>query len=305
MKHPRLRLLAALPFLAATHAADNLPVPGARVGEPASAAPLPTAPGPIADLAEAQKARAALEELIRAYEAGNIAFIQSRLSPSMIGYQRFLDGLTHDLHLMKQLRVHLLDTQVTAGPDVAVIQTGWEKRYLPVTDMTTPQLLGGRSMFLLHRDKTVWRVAAMAGDNLFASHSGVLGQISLSPALIPGPCPCIPVLTVTLVDPDIAGQGSATVTVVSSQGESETFTPPRPRRAASSTPPSPSTSPAASCPATAWWRVAPAASSSSPSVTWTAAPAATAPPAWWSGSCAPDPESFLARRKPCAHRAVF
>ncbi|HRH79890.1 MAG TPA: nuclear transport factor 2 family protein [Thiobacillaceae bacterium] len=224
MKHRHAIPLAVLLALPA-RAADNLADPGARVGAPPPAAPAATVPAPVADLAEAQQARAALEELLRAYETGNLAVIQSRLSPSMIGYQRFIDGLGRDSHLMKQIRVHLHDTQVMAGPDVAVIQTGWEKRYLPLTAMATPQLLSGRGMFLLHRDQGNWRIAAMAGDNPFASLSGVMGQISLSQASIPGPCPvCNPVLTVTLVDPDIAGQGSATVEVVSSQGERETFT---------------------------------------------------------------------------------
>lgn len=225
MKHRHALLLACLLAAPAARAANTLPDPAARVGEPpATVSPANASPAPVADLEEARKARAAFEELIRAYETGNLALIQSRLSPSMIGYQRFLDGLTRDIHLMKQMRVHLFDTQVTAGPDMAVIQTGWEKRYLPVTDMGIPELLSGRGMFLLHRDKGEWKIAAMAGDNLFASLSGVMGQILLSMPVIPGPCPCGPVLTVTLVDPDIAGQGSATLTVVSSQGESETLT---------------------------------------------------------------------------------
>lgn len=225
MKRRHILLLVLLLALPGARAADNLPDLGARAPAASAAAPAASEPAPIADLAEAQRARAALEDLVRAYEAGNLALIQSRLSPSMIGYQRFIDGLGRDTNLMKQMRIHLFDTQVTAGPDVAVIQTGWEKRYLPVTAMTTPQLLSGRSLFLLHRDKSDWRIAAMGGDNLFASAAGVLGQILLSQPSIPGPCPiCNPVLTVTVLDPDIAGQGSITVTVISSQGESETFT---------------------------------------------------------------------------------
>lgn len=225
MKHRHTLLLALALAVNAAHAADMLPDPAARVdGVPASPTAAPPTPAPVADLDEARKARIALEELIRAYETGNVALVQSRLSPSMIGYQRFLDGLARDIHLMKQLRVHLFDTQVTVGPDLAVIQTGWEKRHLPVTAMGIPELLSGRGTFLLHRDKGEWKIAAMAGDNLFASASGVTGQILLSVPVIAGPCPCAPVITLTLLDPDIAGQGSATVTLISSQGESESFT---------------------------------------------------------------------------------
>lgn len=218
--HPSL----LVPFFLApaiAWAADNLP--------DLAASPVPAktdekaAKGPVADLEEAQKARAVLEALIRAYESGDTGYIRSHIAPSMIGYQRFIDGVTRDTHLMKQIRIHLFDTQVTAGPDVAVIQTGWEKRYLPVTAMTIPELLTGHGMFLLHRDKGEWKIAAMAGDNLFASQSGVMGQILLSPSSIPGPCPCAPVMTVTLIDPDIAGLATVALEVISSQGERETL----------------------------------------------------------------------------------
>jgi hypothetical protein len=219
--HPSL----LIPFLLApamAWAVDNLPDLSASPAPPKTEEQ--AVKGPVADLEEAKRAKAVLEALIRAYESGDTGYIRSHISPSMIGYQRFIDGITRDTHLMKQMRVHLFDTQVTAGPDVAVIQTGWEKRYLPVTAMTTPELLTGRGMFLLHRDKGEWKVAAMAGDNLFASQSGVMGQILLSQSSIPGPCPCAPVMTATLVDPDIAGLGTVTLAVISSQGESETLT---------------------------------------------------------------------------------
>lgn len=222
MKRLSFLLAALLLFPAIGQATDNLP----DLADPAAQARAPenAIKGPVADLEEARKARAALDALIRAYETGDIGFLRSRIAPSMIGYQRFIDGVARDVHLMKQTRIHLFDTQVTAAPDMAVIQTGWEKRYLPVIAMGTPALLSGRGMFLLHRDQGEWKLAAMAGDNLFASQSGVMGQILLSQSSIPGPCPCAPVIAVTLVDPDIAGIGSVTLEVISSQGEHETLT---------------------------------------------------------------------------------
>lgn len=219
MKRVALVLGAVLVF-ATVQADDSLPELGA--GAPRSVPAAPAGKLPIADLAEAQKARSALDELIRAYEIGNIALIQSRLSPSMIGYQRFVDGMLRDTNWMKQIRIHLFDTQVTAGPDVAVIQTGWEKRFLTVTTFA-PELYTGRSLFLLHRDQGEWRIANMSGDNLFASQSGVLGKILLSQPSIPGPCPCAATIGVTLLDPDMAGQGRATVEILSTQGEREVF----------------------------------------------------------------------------------
>lgn len=222
-------LLTASPCL---HAVDNLPDLGARVVEQrstetprAASTPAPFTQAPIADLAEAQKVQAELQALIRAYETGNINYLQSRLDPAMIGYQRFVDGVIRDNNLLKQLRVHLFDTQVLAGPDVAVIQTGWEKRFLSLIGFQ-PGLFTGRSTFLLHRDKDQWKIAAFSGDNLFASQSGVLAQLTASPAVFTAfatGCPC-PTISITLLDPDLAGQGSIAVELISSQNDRENLT---------------------------------------------------------------------------------
>lgn len=161
---------------------------------------------PIADLSEGRKAQEALEELVRAYEAGNVGLIRSRLDPAMIGYQRFIDGVTQDSNRLKLIRIHLKDTQVLAGPDVAVIQTNWEKRFLSATALA-PGLFTGNSMFLLHRDNGGWKVAAFGGDNLFASQSGVLGQLQLTNANTP----MAPSVNVVVIDPDMAGSGQLSV----------------------------------------------------------------------------------------------
>jgi len=163
----------------------------------------------LADLDEAKKVQAALDELIRAYETGNVALIRSRLDPAMIGYQRFLDGVVEDSNRLIQIRIHLKDTQVQAGPDVAVIQTRWEKRFLTATGFT-PDLYTGQSQFLLHRGKEGWRVAAFGGDNLFASQSGVLGQLAIGQT---GDG-----LRFEVLDPDLAGRGTAIVTVTTATG---------------------------------------------------------------------------------------
>ena len=221
-------LLLASSYL---HAEDNLPDLGARTVDTRAAedkpkpTPTPFAQAPIADLAEAQKAQAELQNLIRAYETGNITYFQSRLDPAMIGYQRFVDGVIRDNNLLKQMRVHLFDTQVLAGPDVAVIQTGWEKRFLSLAGFQ-PGLFTGRSTFLLHRDKDQWKITAFAGDNLFSSQSGVLAQLTVSPAVITAPaggCTIVtcPKISITLLDPDLAGQGNVTVELISSQNDRE------------------------------------------------------------------------------------
>jgi hypothetical protein len=169
--------------------------------EPAKSTPV------VADLAEGQKAQQALDELIQAYETGNTGLIRSRLDPAMIGYQRFIDGVIEDNNRLKLIRIHLSDVQVLAGPDIAVIQANWEKRFLSANGLQ-PDLNSGHSMFLLHRDQGQWRVAAFGGDNLFASQSGVLAQLSM--VYNAGPA----TMSITVVDPDIAGTGSITVQMI-------------------------------------------------------------------------------------------
>jgi hypothetical protein len=163
----------------------------------------PKLTSPVADLAEARKAQQALDEFIRAYESGNINLVRGKLDPSLIGYQRLIDGIIQDTNRYKQIRLHLLNTQVLAGPDVAVIQTDWEKRFLDVAGLR-PSSFEGHSMFLMHRERDGWRLAAFSGDNPFASQSGVLAQLTLiylgSDAI-----------RLEVVDPDMAGSGTLNV----------------------------------------------------------------------------------------------
>ncbi len=189
--------------------------------EPA-AEPKPVMAKPVADLAEAQKAQLALDEIIRAYEIGNINLIRTRLDPAMIGYQRLIDGIVQDSNALKQMRLHLFDTQVVAGPDVAVIQTKWEKRFLSVASFQ-PGIFSGHSMFLMHRAKEGWRMAAVSGDNPFSSQSGVQGQIAFGPAVIIAPGPAagvVPIpVQISVTDPDLVGQNTLSVELATAQGD--------------------------------------------------------------------------------------
>lgn len=179
----------------------------------------------VAGFEDMKAARAALDELIRAYEAGDIGAIQARLDPAMIGYQRFLDGMRRDTANLKQIRLHLFEANVTAGPDVAMIEAAWEKRFFGVADFT-PGIFSGRSTFLMHRAKDGWRLAAVSGDNPFSSESGVLATLTVMPGNLPLATllPCggrlVPV-TLELVDADLAGLQSVTVEAVTSQGDRE------------------------------------------------------------------------------------
>lgn len=209
-----LLLLAGAGFIQTVSAAEEI-----------ASEPKPAVVKPVADLAEAQKAQLALDEVIRAYEMGNVNLIRTRLDPAMIGYQRLIDGIIQDGNAFKQIRLHLFDTQVVAGPDVAVIQTSWEKRFLSVTSFQ-PGIFSGRAMFLMHRGKEGWRMAAVSGDNPFSSQSGVLGQITFGPAMIPGAtiptalaAPGFISVQISVTDPDLAGQNTLTVEIATAQGD--------------------------------------------------------------------------------------
>ncbi len=166
-----------------------------------------------------------LLEFVRAYEAGNIAALQAKLDPSMLGYQRFIDGLIQDFNRQKQIRMLVKDIQVQCGADLATVQFTWEKRYLDVISFA-PALLVGRGTMLLHRSAGGWKVAAVAGDNPFSGFAGTKGQLTFGPAfslasvsVIPSSVP----VTVQVIDSDMAGIGSLTVQIVTTQGDAESI----------------------------------------------------------------------------------
>lgn len=165
---------------------------------------------------DADHAYAALQELTRAYEARNLALLQGRLDSAMVGYQRIIDGVAAQGGLQRATRVIYTDTQITAGPDVAVVQTAWEKRAVASRSFT-PQLWLGRVTFLLKRisaneelkgrTSDRWRITAIDGDNPFfdmapVGRGGVtqpLAHINASMttvalASLPNTCAGVPVL---------------------------------------------------------------------------------------------------------------
>jgi hypothetical protein len=170
----------------------------------------------IGDMEDGRKAAAALDEILRAYERGDAGFIRGRLDPSMIGFQKLLDGVVVETNQCKQMRLDLLDTQIQAGPDLTVIQTGWEKRCLQMPNFTA-RFDSGHSTFLMHRGIGGWTMAAISGSNPLASTTYALATISASVPF--GTCALINSLTVatsepftiTINDPDLANVSSITV----------------------------------------------------------------------------------------------
>jgi hypothetical protein len=174
----------------------------------------------IGDIGEGGKAATALDEILRAYEAGNTGFIRGRLDPSMIGFEKLMDGIIVEANQCKQMRINLLDTQVQAGPDLAVIQTNWEKRCLQLPNFAA-RLDSGHSTFLMHRTAGGWNMVAVSGSNPLASLTYALATINSR--VTPGTCALINALvggasanapiTITINDPDLANVSSITVKV--------------------------------------------------------------------------------------------
>jgi hypothetical protein len=131
----------------------------------------------IGEPEDARKALAAFEEILRAFEAGNVSLIRQRLDPAMIGFQQLLDNITLESNECKQMRVTLVNTQVQAGPNLAVLQTGWEKRCLLLPTFT-PRLTTGRSTVLLHLGPNGWTFAAITGGSML--------ERSAPPPALPG-----------------------------------------------------------------------------------------------------------------------
>ena len=159
MRRTRMLMIAAVVACAGAAAQVVTPPPidfppGTAVRPPSSPPRKPEAPaiqdGRVATFEEMQQARLALEELIRAYETGDIALFERRLAPNLIGYQIFLDGIRQNIAAQRNVRIQLLDTQITAGPDLTVVETSWEKRFLDAATFQ-PVLQTGRSTILLSR----------------------------------------------------------------------------------------------------------------------------------------------------------
>ncbi len=164
-----------------------------------------------------------LMAFMRAYESGNLAVLQAKLDPSMLGYQRFIDGLIQDFNRQKQTRMLVKDIQVQCGADLATVQFTWEKRYLDVVSFA-PAFLTGRGTMLMHHNAGKWQAAAFAGDNPFSGFAGSLGQLTFGPAFnlasVSALSSNVP-MTIEVVDNDLAGIGSLNVQIVTSLGDAE------------------------------------------------------------------------------------
>lgn len=166
---------------------------------PAQAADPRAAPACASDSPALQ----ALDQLLRAYERGDILFLQERLAPDLPGLGAVFYAVTQRRLHGHDTRIHLTERQTQCGPDVAVIDFAWEKRSLAGSTLT-PRVERGRSAFLFsglgQGLAGPWRVSAFSGDNLFLGGAGAAGILRVNPstASYAGvPAGCVVTSTVT------------------------------------------------------------------------------------------------------------
>lgn len=213
-----------MPLVAALVSAMAQAAPYAETAPAAAPVAAAAASAQVGTPEKARAAQLALDEFLRAWERGDVAALQRRLDPAMIGYGQFLDGAAGDAARYRQLRFTLQDVQVMAGPDVAVVQAHWQKRFV-VANTFQPALQEGNAMFMMHAGAGGWRLAAVAGDTPFAGGGGVLGQLVFQPAVLAcaalaATCPVM----LEVRDPDLAGTGSLVLGLASSTGDRESLT---------------------------------------------------------------------------------
>ena len=180
-------------------------------------------------LEQTASARAALEKLVRDYEAGDIVALREALDPSMIGYQTFLDGTQRDAAALQQVRIHLFESQITTGPDLAQIDVAWEKRFVSAR-AAQPGLVSGRMLVLMHRTTRGWRLSAIAGDNALSGQNGALARVAISAmgisrtAIAACSLPCNLPIPIEVVDADLTQARSISVELRTDRGDIEVVT---------------------------------------------------------------------------------
>ena len=141
-------------------------------------------------------AQRALDSLLRAYERGDVEFIQQRIDPALIGFGTLLNDLMTSNNLQRQTRLQVLDRQMQCAPDVAVINFSWRKTFLSSTTFTPVAQQGRSSVLITNLGAGVggkWQLAGLSGTPLFktatvavksAPVAGSDGSISVSPAIV-------------------------------------------------------------------------------------------------------------------------
>jgi hypothetical protein len=177
-------------------------------------------------------AQRALDSLLRAYERGDVGFIQQRIDPALIGFGTLLNDLMTSNNLQRQTRLQVLDRQMQCAPDVAVINFSWRKTFLSATTFTPVAQQGRSSVLITNLGAGVggkWQLAGLSGSPLFktATVAGSDGSISATPAIVsyggPGSSGTFNrSVVIQVTDADLTSP-TVPVQVTASNGDSETI----------------------------------------------------------------------------------
>jgi FecR protein len=131
-------------------------------------------------------AQQALDNLLRAYERGDIAYLQRHIDPSMIGFGVLINDVISDINAQRQTRIQITDRQMQCGPDVAVIDFAWEKYFLASANFA-PVVTRGRGSVLISGLGSglngQWRISGLVGDSPLRSGGvGADGTVQAIPA---------------------------------------------------------------------------------------------------------------------------
>jgi FecR protein len=131
-------------------------------------------------------AQQALDALLRAYERGDIAFLQRHIDPAMIGFGVLINDVINDTNAQRQTRIQITDRQMQCGPDVAVIDFAWEKYFLASANFA-PVVTRGRGSVLISGLGSglngQWRISGLVGDSPLRSGGvGADGSVQAIPA---------------------------------------------------------------------------------------------------------------------------
>jgi hypothetical protein len=123
---------------------------------------------------------------MRAYERGDIGFIQQRIDPAMVGFGVLINDIIAGNNAQRQTRVQILDRQMQCGPDVAVIDFAWEKYYLASANFQ-PVVTRGRGSVLIsglgNGLNGQWRISGLVGDSPLRSGGvGADGSVQAVPS---------------------------------------------------------------------------------------------------------------------------
>jgi hypothetical protein len=163
-----------------------------------------------------------LQALIDAYERGDVGFFQAKIDPAMPGYSRVLDAMHRDSTAQTRPRLLFTDQTWSVGPNVALLQARFQKRYFDSRDLT-PELIEGRVVMLLSRDGDLWRISAVTGDNPFESRAVAPCSTGVVRLLSPANANTEPFF-VEVDDADLAGVTSIQADVLTDRGDREFIT---------------------------------------------------------------------------------